>query len=54
MWFRIFLNNDPDFFQFLQAVRRAILDEQSGIARASAPASKYAYDNDAMNYNYHM
>jgi len=31
-----------------KAVRRAILDEQSGIARAQA--GKYAYDN----YNYHM
>ncbi|XP_059095413.1 sodium-dependent proline transporter-like [Tigriopus californicus] len=33
-----------------KAVRRAILDEQSGIARTG----KYTYDNDAMTYNYHM
>ena len=33
-----------------KAVRRAILDEQSGIARAG----KYAYDNEAMAYNYRM
>ena len=34
-----------------KAVRRAILDEQSGIARTS----KYSYDNEGMPYqNYHM
>ena len=33
-----------------KAVRRAILDEQQGIARSN----KYSYDNEGMNYNYHM
>jgi len=33
-----------------KAVRRAILDEQQGIARSN----KYSYDNEGLNYNYHM
>ena len=39
-----------------RAVRRAIMNEQAGIVggRSAGAAGKYAYDNDAMNYNYHM
>ncbi len=35
-----------------KAVRRALLDQQSGISRPGA--NKYAYDNEGMSYSYRM